>query len=61
MGDRVKTGIKLKISYSNTMLNYQFFQKFKLLRNGKFNRLAIILFVRTKETMNLFPGWKIQT
>ena len=43
------------------MLNYQFFQKFKLLRNGKFNRLAIILSVRTKETMNLFPGWKIQT
>ena len=43
------------------MLNYQFSQKFKLLRNGKFNRLAIILTVRIEEAMNLFPGWKIQT
>ena len=61
MGGRVKTEIKLKISYSNILLNYQFFQKFKILRNGKFNHFAIILTIKIEEAMNLFPGWKIQT
>jgi len=40
MGGRVKPKIKLRISYSNTMLNYQFSQKFKLLENNEFNHLT---------------------
>ena len=42
MGGRVKTIIELRISYSDTMLNYWFSQKFKLLGNGEFNHLIII-------------------
>ena len=43
MGGRVKLGIELKISYSDTMWNYRLSQKFKLLGNGEFNHLTISL------------------
>ena len=43
MGGRVKPGIDLRISYSDTMLNYQLSQKLKLLRNDEFNHLTINL------------------
>ena len=43
MRGQVKAKIKLKISYSNTMLNYLLFHKLKLLVNGEFNNLIIIL------------------
>ena len=43
MGRRVKTGIKLRISCSDTMLNYRLSQKLKLLGYGEFNHLTIIL------------------
>jgi len=40
MGGRVeKTGIELRTSCSDTMLNYQLSQKLKLLGYGKFNHL----------------------
>ena len=39
----MKTGIELKISCPDTMLNYRLFQKLKLSRNGEFNHLTIIL------------------
>ena len=39
MEGKVETGIELKISYSNTMLNHWFSQKFMLLGNGEFNSL----------------------
>ena len=35
-----ETEIELKISYSNIILNYWLFQKFKLLENNKFNHLT---------------------
>ena len=38
----MKTRIELRISYSDTMLNYRFSQKFKLLGNSEFNHLTII-------------------
>ena len=42
MGRRVEeTRIKLRTSYSDIMLNYQLFQKVKLLGYGKFNYLTI--------------------
>ena len=43
MGGRVKIGIELRLSYSDTMLNYRLSQKFKMLENGEFNHLTIIL------------------
>ena len=43
MGRRVKTGIKLRISCSDTMFNYRLSQKLKLLGYGEFNHLTIIL------------------
>ena len=43
MGGRVESGIKLKVYCSNTMLNYWFSQKFKLLGNCEFNHLTIVL------------------
>ena len=43
MGGRVKPGIELKIFCSDTILNYQLSQKFKLLGNDEFNHLTIIL------------------
>ena len=43
MGGREKPGIELRISCSDTMLNYRLFQKLKLLRNGEFNHLTISL------------------
>ena len=43
MGGRAKIGIELKISCSDTMLNYRLSQKFKLLGNDEFNHLTIIL------------------
>ena len=39
----MKAKIKLKISYSNTMQIYLLFHKLKLLVNGEFNNLIIIL------------------
>jgi len=35
-----ETKIELRTSYSDTMLNYRLFQKFKLLGYGKFNNLT---------------------
>ena len=43
MRGKIKTGIELGISNSDTMLNYRLFQKFKLLENCEFNYLTIIL------------------
>ena len=43
MGGRVKPGIELRISCSDTMLNYRLSQKLKLLGNGEFNHLTISL------------------
>ena len=43
MEGRVKLGIELKISYSDTMLNYRLSQKFKMLGNSEFNHLIISL------------------
>ena len=43
MGDRVKPRIELRISCSDTILNYRFSQKLKLLGNGEFNHLTISL------------------
>ena len=41
MGGKVEEiEIELKTSYSDTMLNYQFSKKLKLLRYGKFNYLT---------------------
>ena len=61
MGGRVKLGIELRISYSDTILNYRFSQKFKLLENGEFNHLTINLTDPTREhDMNptrVFSGW----
>ena len=39
----METGIELSISCSDTMINYQFSQKLKLLGNSEFNHLIIIL------------------
>ena len=55
MGGGMETGIELSISCSDTMINYQFSQKLKLLGNSEFNHLIIILtsnnkiFIRKKE------------
>ena len=35
-----ESGIKLRTSYSDTMLNYRLSQKLKLLEYGKFNHLT---------------------
>ena len=43
MGRRVEIGFKLKITCFDTIINYHLFQKFKLLGNGEFKYLAIIL------------------
>ena len=44
MGDRVEeTEIELRTFYSDTMLNYWLFQKFKLLKYDKFNNFNNIL------------------
>ena len=43
MGGRVKLEIELRISCSDTMLNYRLSQKLKLLGNGEFNHLTISL------------------
>ena len=43
MGGRVKLGIELGISCSDTMLNYRMSQKLKLLGNGEFNYLTTSL------------------
>ena len=43
MRGRVKPGIELRISCSDTMLNYQLSQKFKLLGNDELNHLTINL------------------
>ena len=43
MKGRVKSGIELRISCSNIMLNYRLSQKLKLLGNDEFNHLTISL------------------
>ena len=43
MGSRVEIGSGFRTTCYDIMLNYQFFQKFKLLGNDKFNHLIIIL------------------
>ena len=43
MGGKAKLGIELNISYFDTTLNYRLSQKFKLLRNCKFNHLTMSL------------------
>ena len=43
MRGKIKIGIELEISYSDTMLNYWLFQKFKLLENCEFNYITTIL------------------
>ena len=45
MRGRVKLGIELRISCSDTMLNYWLSQKLKLLGNDEFNHLTISLTV----------------
>ena len=40
MGGKVKQGIKLKNSIFDTILNYQFSQKFKQLENDEFIHLT---------------------
>ena len=42
-GERVELGIELKSFCFDTMINYQFSQKLKLLENNEFNHLTIIL------------------
>ena len=44
----MKTGIELRISCFDTMLNYRLSQKLKLLGNGEFNHLTIILTILNK-------------
>ena len=39
----MNTGIEVRISCSDTMINYRFSQKLKLLGNDEFNNLTIIL------------------
>ena len=51
----MKTGIELRISYSNTMLNYRLSQKLKLLGNGEFNHLTIILTVDSNSDLKTTP------
>ena len=46
MGSKWEIGFELRISCSDTMINYRFSQKFKLLVNGEFNHLTIILTMR---------------
>ncbi len=43
MGDRAETCFELRITYFGIMINYRLFQKFKLLGEGEFNHLTIIL------------------
>ena len=43
MGSRVEIGFELRTTYSDTIINNQLFQKFKLLGNGEFNHLTNIL------------------
>ena len=43
VGSKVEMGVWIQTTCYDIMLNYQFFQKFKLLGNDKFNHLIIIL------------------
>ena len=55
MGGRVEeTGIKLRTSYSDTMLNYRLSKKFKLLRYGKFNYLTTYFYHTNIEILYFF-------
>jgi hypothetical protein len=54
MGDRVETGFELGITCSDTVINYRLFQNLKLLRNGEFNYLTIILTISFGILMLLF-------
>ena len=38
--DRIDTRIKIKIFYFDTIINYRFSKKFKLLRNSEFNNYS---------------------
>ena len=44
----MKIEIKLRIFYSDTMINYRLSQKLTLLGNGEFNHLTIILTIIRK-------------
>ena len=52
----MKTGIKFRISCSDTILNYRLSQKLKLLGNNEFNHLTIILtpFGQFLQTISLY-------
>ena len=59
MGGRVKTGIKLRIFCSDTILNYRLSHKFKLLGNGEFNHLTISLTcMRQPECLDGIRSWQ---
>ena len=55
MEGKGKIEIKLKIFYSDTMINYRLSQKLTLLGNGEFNHLTIILtiIIKLKESLVL--------
>ena len=57
MRGTVEIGFKLKITYLDTIINYRLFQKFKLLRNGKFKYLAIILTNKIVVASSLMLLW----
>ena len=55
MEDKGKIEIKLRIFYSDIMINYRLSQKLTLLGNGEFNHLTIILtiIIKLKESLVL--------
>ena len=50
MEGKEETRFELKITYSNTMMNFLLSQKLKLLENCELNHLLIILMVWNKKT-----------
>lgn len=56
MDGRVESRFKLWITYFDTIINYQLFQKFKLLENSEFNHLTIIL-TMVRAIYVIFPLW----
>lgn len=56
MDGRVESRFKLWITYFDTIINYQLFQKFKLLENSEFNHLTIIL-TMVCAIYVIFPLW----
>ena len=55
MEGKGKIEIKLRIFYSDIMINYRLSQKLTLLENGEFNHLTIILtiIIKLKESLVL--------